>query len=63
MLKKVKLKYPIFLKGKGLPKEGACVFNEGQVVEVRQLAGNFVEMVATYRRKQIKFRTLDNVYW
>jgi hypothetical protein len=63
VLKKVKLKYPIFLKGKGLPKEGACVLNEGQEVEVRQLGNNLVEMTATYRGKQITWRTLDNVYW
>jgi hypothetical protein len=62
-VKKVKLKYPIFLKGKGLPKDGVCVLNEGQEVEVQQLGNNLVEMTATYRGKQITWRTLDSVYW
>lgn len=54
---KITLKRPIWVKGKGLPKNGICLFREGDIVEViKENSQCFI--IGSYKGKQIKVATI-----
>lgn len=54
-MKKI-LKYPIWVKGKGMPKDGVQLFREGEEVNLIKENSQYF-MLAFYKGKQIKIAT------
>lgn len=57
---KITINRPIFVKGKGMPKQGACLFRAGEVVEVELPygSGNSAVLTTTYRGREIRVSTI-----
>lgn len=51
------LKYPLFVKGKNLPKNGVCLANAGEEVPV-VIENSQTYVVVSYKGKQLKVATI-----
>lgn len=56
--KKITLSRPIWVKGKGMPKDGVQLFREGQEVTVQTDNGSEWYILGHYRGKIIKVATI-----
>lgn len=56
--KQVVLNHPIFVKGKGLPKDGVCLFREGETVTAYTDNGAEWYLMGHYKGQKLKIATL-----
>lgn len=59
--KRVILSRPIFVKGKGLPKAGVCLFSEGEAVTARTENGAEWYLLGHYNKQTIKVAVLPSM--
>lgn len=56
--KRMTLKYPLWVKGKGMPKDGVCLFRQGEEVNLVSENGRDYYILAFYKGKQIRVATI-----
>lgn len=58
--KQLTLSRPIFVKGRGLPPDGVCLFNQGQIVTVETDNGANWYIRTTYRRREFRVAVMPS---
>lgn len=58
--KKIVLRHPLFVKGKGLPKEGVQFFREGEEVTICSENGAEWFVKAFYKGRHIRIATIPS---
>lgn len=56
--KQITLSRPVFVKGKGLPKNGVCLFRDGEEVTAYTDNGSQWYLLGHYRGQEIKVATI-----
>lgn len=56
----VTLTRPVFVKGKGLPKDGVCLFSDGEEVQLHTDNGSSYYLLGSYKGQPIRVATIPS---